>query len=272
MVQQETKHSAVQSRNEAFAERTATQIWCEKARPDNPYLSEKILCHGYDLFELMDKRSYVDMFFLLFKGELPTAAQATQLKKLMIALINPGPRHPATQAAMNAGIGKSKPVHILPIGTAVLGGDYQGGGGIEKIMRFIRRQQKKSPHQLRDEIMQADAHSQTATDLPGFGRKHGSIDIFANQLARRLLGATTDSPALTWGIELAELLADLDQGWLLPGVAAATFADLGFLPRSGGALYQLLGAPGVVAHGLELANKPITAMPYVSDENYVIEK
>jgi citrate synthase len=33
----------------------------------------------------------------------------------------------------------------------------------------------------------------------------------------------------------------------------------------------LLSAPGLVAHGLEMANKPITAMPFVKDENYVIE-
>jgi citrate synthase len=61
-------------------------------------------------------------------------------------------------------------------------------------------------------------------------------------------------------------------GWLTTGVAAAVFCDLGFQPKIGGALFQLLGAPGLAAHGLELANKPITAMPYISDENYVIEK
>ena len=55
-------------------------------------------------------------------------------------------------------------------------------------------------------------------------------------------------------------------------IAAAVFADLGFQPRAGGCLFQLLGAPGLVAHGIELANKPITAMPFVSDENYAIER
>jgi citrate synthase len=32
----------------------------------------------------------------------------------------------------------------------------------------------------------------------------------------------------------------------------------------------LLCAPGILAHGLELANKPITAMPFLQEEQYVI--
>ena len=55
------------------------------------------------------------------------------------------------------------------------------------------------------------------------------------------------------------------------GIAAAVFTDLGFSPRAGAGLFQLLGAPGLLAHGAELANKPVTAMPFVKDENYAIK-
>src|SRR3982750_4204076 len=128
----EYKHEQVRSRNEPFAQRTATRIWHEEPSGDNPYIARSALCHGYDLFELMDKRSFVDVFYLLFRGELPSKADAQLLQTLMIALINPGPRHPATRAAMNTGVGKTDPVHILPIATAVLGGQHAGSGDVER--------------------------------------------------------------------------------------------------------------------------------------------
>jgi len=271
----EHKHDQVRSRNEKFVERTATRIWSEEPSLDNPYIAVSALCHGYDLFELMEKRSFVDVFYLLFRGELPSAQDAALLQSLMIALINPGPRHPATRAAMNVGIGKSNPVHILPIGAAVLGGDYRGGGTIEEIMRFVRKQQNTEPQQYVQNFLHShsgETVAQLAEVLPGFGVYHGGLDIMAIEMATRLATLDGAGKALKWSCEVNALLNEQGIGLLTTGVAAALFADLGFQPRAGGALFQLLGAPGLVAHGLELANKPITAMPFVSDENYVIER
>lgn len=94
--------------------------------PDNPYIAEHCRCRGYDLFELVQKRSFVDIIYLLLRGELPTKDQAQLFETLLVALINPGPRHPATRAAMNAGVGKTNTAHILPIALPVLGGDHLG--------------------------------------------------------------------------------------------------------------------------------------------------
>lgn len=271
----EPKHDRVRSRNEKFAERTATRIWSEEPSADNPYIAAAALCHGYDLFELMEKRSFVDVFYLLFRGELPSVNDATLLQTLMIALINPGPRHPATRAAMNVGIGKTDPVHILPIGSAVLGGEHMGGGCIEEIMRFMRKQQNVDAQVFVQTFLQARSEKtpeECASLLPGFGVRYGGLELMATAIAERLVVLEGAGKALKWGCEVNRLLQPHGIGWLTTGVAAAAFADLGFQPRAGGALLQLLGAPGLVAHGLELANKPITAMPFVSDENYVIER
>lgn len=268
---QEHKHDQVRSRNEPFTERTATRIWAETPSSDNPYIADKTYCHGYDLLELMDKRSFVDVFYLLFRGELPTKHDAQLLQALMIALINPGPRHPATRAAMNVGVGKTNPLHILPIASAVLGGDYCGGGDIEEAMRFLRKQHHTDPQQAAGIFMQARQHNE-AEACPGFGEQFGGVDLMAKHIAQQLLTLPAAGDALRWGNQFASSLEPQGIGWLTTGVAAAVFADLGFHPRTGGSLFQLLGAPGLVAHGLELANKPITAMPFVSDENYVIER
>ena len=273
----EPKRVKVQSRNEPFSARAATRIWAEQPSSDNPYIAASALCHGYDLFELMEKRSFVDVFYLLFRSELPSIAEAQLLQTLMIALINPGPRHPATRAAMNVGVGKTNPLHILPIASAVLGGEHQGGGEIENAMRFLRKYQKTNPSDLQTLAPDLDSSDESTDETltsstPGFGKRHGGIDLLAAAIAERLVKLEAAGKALKWGDEFAKTLAPSGSGWLMTGVAAAVFADLGFQPKAGGALFQLLGAPGLVAHGLEVANKPITAMPYVSDANYTIER
>ncbi|MFO1388444.1 citrate synthase [Cellvibrio sp.] len=261
------KRIKVQSRNEPFSKRASTRIWSEEPSSDNPYIAQAALCHGYDLFELMEKRSFVDVFYLLFRGELPSQAQAQLLQTLMVALINPGPRHPATRAAMNVGVGKTNPLHILPIASSVLGGEYLGGGEIENAMRFFRKYQHTDPAQL-SELSARDEELLT----PGFGRRHGGVDLLAKGIADRLVAMAGAGDALKWGNQFARLQELNGIGWFTTGIAAAVFADLGFQPKYGGALFQLLGAPGLIAHGMEVANKPITAMPYVSDDNYVLER
>lgn len=273
---QEDKNDKVRSRNEPFVQRMATRIWQELPSSDNPYIAASALCHGYDLFELMGKRNFADVFYLLFRGELPTPAESVLLQQLMIALINPGPRHPATRAAMNAGIGKTDPLHILPISSAVLGGNYMGAGEIEEAMRFLRKQQRSSAelffHSLPSRITQENDNPTENLLTPGFGSRNGGIELMAVELANRLVKLDGAGDALRWGCQLNQHLYERGRGWLLTGVAAAVFSDLGFQPRVGGCIFQLLSAPGLVAHGLEVANKPITAMPFVSDENYVIER
>ncbi len=269
------EHDQVRSRNEPFVSRTATRIWQETPSSDNPFIAASALCHGYDLLELMEKRSLIDVFYLLFRGELPSADDAQLLQQLMIALINPGPRHPATRAAMNVGVGKTEATHILPIASTILGGDYMGGGEVEPAMRFFRKQQNSTVTLLLAEILRSVSEAtpeNISYFVPGFGLRNGGIELMATNIANQLAGLKSAGKALCWACELNMELKEYGLGILTTGVAAAVFADLGFQPRAGGSLFQLLGAPGLVAHGLELANKPITAMPFVSDEHYEIQR
>lgn len=258
------KHEAVKSRNEPFAEKTSTSIWYETPAEDNPYIAQAAYCYGYSIVELMAKRSYTDVIYLLFRGELPSSDQAELLQHLMIALINPGPRHPATRAAMNAGIGKTDPLHILPISTAVYAGDYAGAKEVENAMHFFSNFCGKNIEEFYSSI---DENNVPA----GFGIRQGGIEIMAVQLAEHLQQLPGAGPALQWGDAFAKHLFSTGKSWLFTGVAAAALTDLGFSPRAGSCVFQLLGAPGLIAHGLEMAGKPILAMPFVSDENYVIE-
>ena len=93
----------------------------------------------------------------------------------------------------------------------------------------------------------------------------------SQQLADHLLTLDGAGKCLRWGNTFACELRKHKMGWLTTGVAAAAFADLSFHPRFGAGLFQLLCAPGLLAHGLEMSTKPITAMPFLQDKDYIIE-
>ena len=264
------KERPVKKRDEKFTTRTATRIWQEVPSADNPYLAETCRCHGYDILDLAHKRGFSDVLFLLFQGELPSPEHAKLLESLLILCINPGPRHPATRAAMNAGVSRTFPVHLLPIGLSILGGEAPAGATeVTQAMHFMRKNADKPPEQVIEETL-AIALPSSSPKIPGFGTRFGGIDPFAQRVARHLLTVAPSARVLSWGEALARLLDCHGQGWLLGGIAAAVFCDLGFHPRTGAALFQLISAPGILAHGLELANKSITAMPFLDEEHYVI--
>lgn len=268
----EKKYKSVEKRNEIFASRTVTRIWKECASVNNPYIATSARCFGYDLIDLMQKRTFVDVLFLLFKGELPTSDQAEILESLMIALINPGPRHPAARAAMQAGVGKTNPVHILPISLSIMGGSHNGAGCIEEGMRFFRKYANSDSGDLLIEKEILSSQEEDKHPFPGFGNRFGGIDELAGQIAEYLNALPGSGKALSWGCDFAKALQPHGIGWLSTGIAAAVFADLGFHPKAGAGLLQIISAPGLLAHGLEMVSKPITAMPFPSDENYIIEK
>lgn len=274
------KHQDVKSRNENFTEKTATKIWREIPSEHNPYISVTHECFGYDIFELMKERSFIDVLYLLFRGELPSENDAKILETLMIGLINPGPRHNATRAAMNTAIGKANPMHILPVGLSVLGGKHLGGQQINHTIRFFNRNLSTPPeyvvNNLRTKQEPEDSNSNENAmfhdELPGFGRIYGGIDRYAENLVNNICSLTEPGPALLWGTKIHNALSEYNAGWTITGLCSAVFSDLHIPPQTGGSLFQILGAPGIAAHGLEVANKPFTAMPFVKDEDYVIEE
>ncbi len=267
------KHRVVHRRSDTFVKKQLTKIWQEQPSTSNPYIAESARCYGYDLLELMQHRSYVEVLYLLFQGDLPSVDQTKLLEELLIAFINPGPRHPATRAAMNAGIGKTDPAHILPISLSILGGSHLGAGEIEGAMRFLRKSSKKSADQVATELINKSIKPKEGDwhIAPGFGNRFGGRDEVSQKIASQLLTSPGSGPILAWGSAFADAIKDFDMGWLTTGVVAAALADLRFQPRAGGGFFQLISAPGLLAHGLELANKPFTAMPFPTDEDYIIE-
>ncbi len=269
----ERKKIKVRLRGEQSDEKFRTKIWKELATEENPYIAERILCHGYDLLELLRKRSYVDVIYLLFLGELPADDARELLESLMIGLCNPGPRHNAVRAAIVTGAGKTESSHILPISLSILSGAHLGAGEVQLSMRFLRREMNGKPKDAAARIAEClgDKNIPHSEVSPGFGSVYSGIDRFTQSLAYEITTKKRAGDALKWGAEFADTLTEHGYGWLPTGLAAAAFIDLGLNSLSAAGMFQLISAPGLLAHGLEMCSKPESPAPFLDDDHYLIE-
>ncbi len=266
-----TPKNHVKKRDDLHVEKMATKICQEIPDKDNPYIAKEMYLHGYNLIDLMQKKSFIEVLLLLFKTELPHQNEIELLEHLMIALIELGTRHPATRAAINVGIGKTDILHILPVSLNVLSGSHLGAGEIEASMAFLRENSKKPPLIVLEEQLKYKPKEEGDWHIAaGFGSRFGSIDLIPNQVAKKLLKLTGSGRIMTWANAYAECLKPHQMGWLNTGLAAAVFTEIGIRPAIATGLFQIICAPGLLAHGIEMSAQPLTAVPFTSDENYVI--
>ncbi|MEH6627005.1 MAG: hypothetical protein V7739_11205 [Motiliproteus sp.] len=261
-----------EKRADDFCEQISTEIWREKASPDNAYLVDEVRCHGYDHLALINHKSLSEVIYLLMQGELPNDGQKILFERLLISLINPGPRHNATRAVMNAAVSRTHISHLLPIGLTVLGGENQGSHDVFKAMKYLQRSQAKCPAETAAGL--SDHCAPEAGDqhlVPGFGSLYGTQDCYSKKLLANLESTGHTGQYVAWANQFVTALVQPHCGWLISGVAAAVLLDLGFSPHQGELVYQLARLPGLAAHGAEKFAKPITDMPFIAEDNYVID-
>lgn len=255
-----------------FSEKITTSIHYESPSNSNPYIAKECFLHGYNYKDLMLKCSYSDVLFLMFRGELPNKHQSELLSQLMIFFINPGPRHPASRASMNAAISKSDPSHILPIGLIALGGSYLGAAEVRDSMKFLKNNLKRPVGEVVNKLLSDKADVENEHVVPGFGNRFNSIDELPNEIGNYFSKMPASGEALKWGNDFAQKLNTMTMGWLAPGVVAAVLFDLGFNEREATGIFQIISAPGILAQGVEQGFKNLNEMPFVEDDDYEFRK
>ncbi|MGQ0709836.1 MAG: hypothetical protein ACT4NV_08810, partial [Rhodoferax sp.] len=121
-------------------ERIHTRIWRELPEPNNPFATQAAFCHGYDVYgEMLGRAHWVDMLYLLLRGEAPSAAQAAALEVLAVALANPGPRDPSVHAAMCSGVAGSTAAASLMAALSVGAGRCGGAREVFDAMNHWAR-------------------------------------------------------------------------------------------------------------------------------------
>lgn len=260
-----------------YAGKTQTKILLEQPSELNPYISKKRYLHGYDVEQLIVNKSFSETLLLLFTGEIPSPAQAQLLERLMVTLIDIGPRHPAVKASMVAGVSKANAEHLLPIGLSVLGGKQNGAQEVAAAVEFIYQHQASSSKDTVNQLLNDTDLSSVTGEFhlcPGFGNCYGAIDELIATQAKLVFAPfcndqANDGNYLNWVTEFTEQLHSHNLGMLLTGLTATVFCQLGIAARESIGLFQLLAAPGIFAHGVEQTHKPITAMPMLSDEQHI---
>ena len=239
----------------AKTESVRTRIWLEEPEPGNAFATRAAHCHGYDVYgEMLGHARWVEMLYLLFRGEVPTPAQAALLESLAVALANAGPRDPAVHAAMCAGVGGSTAAASLIAALAVGAGQSTGAREVFLAMQIRDRcgddlgawqRRLRTPPEYLAGIWQACEHP------PGFD-PHGAAATTPVRQTLSCLARLSPGPHLPW---LAANRDALESAAGLPlaqaGVAAAAFADLGLTPDQGEMLHLLLRLPGAAVHALE---------------------
>lgn len=232
-----------------------TRIWHEQPEPDNRFAARSALCHGYDVYgELLGQAGWVEMLYLLLRGEAPSAAQARLLEALAVALANPGPRDPAVHAAMCAGVGGSTAAAALIAALSVGAGRAGGAREVWAAMQLFQRcghspaaweQALAAPATERAGIWPQAEHP------PGFEvHAKRSSGIVVRALA--VLATLGEGAGLRWlQASREQLEIATGRGLAMTGVAAAALVELGFTPEQGEMLYLLLRLPGAAAHALE---------------------
>jgi citrate synthase len=258
------------SRDTPFPDRIRTRVWEEVPAQDNHWIATGARCHGYALEDMVQRLSFADSVFLLLRGELPNPSQQQLFSRFLVSFCNPGPRHAATRAVMNAAASGTRTAALPSIGLALLGGEHLGSAEVEQAAAFILAKSAEDPAALATThaASLASASGPDRRVAPGFGTLHGEVDAFCCSLAEPLLALARSDGPLTWSASFAQALAPYGCGWLQPGLAAACLLELGFAPRATGLLYQFASLPGLIAHAMETAGRGITAMPFVPEERY----
>lgn len=233
-----------------------TRIWREEAEPDDGFAVRAAYCHGYDVYgEMLGRARWVDMLYLLFRGEAPTRAQGDLLEALAVALANPGPRDPSVHAAMCGGTCGAPAAASLMAALAVGAGNLAGGREVFRAMEAWtacgmdvdgwRQRLEAPPAGAGPSVWPAPEHA------PGFAAHAGRTATTVRQ-ALACMARLWPGERLGWmAANLDALEAAAGRPLALAGVAAAAFADLGLTPEEGEALHLLLRLPGAAAHALE---------------------
>jgi citrate synthase len=235
-----------------------SRIWLEEPEPNNAFACRAAYCHGYDVYgEMLGNAGWVDMLYLLFKGEAPSRAQAAALEVLAVALANPGPRDASVHAAMCAGVGGSPAAAVLTAALAVGAG---GAGGAREVFlamqawsacgKDLEAWQKRGTEQAQHaaeplEIWPAAEHP------AGFDPLGVDTATPVKQLLAQLATFDANSRSAWLQANLSSMEQVAGHPLSFVGVAAAAFADLDMQPEQGEMLFLLLRLPGAAAHALE---------------------
>lgn len=218
----------------------------------------QIRYRGYAIEELIGNVGFIDVVWLLLRGELPAKQEAKLLEAAMVSSVNAGPMSPScaiSAMAITCGVGLN---NALASGINALG-DTHGGAGqqVMEILHAIRDAEGDGVEAKVEAYLDA-FFARGGKFLPGFGHRFHSEDPRAvRMLALVDEAAEAGSVSGDFGRMIRAIEASLTRrkGKPIPtnvdGAFAAVLAELSFAPPLARGVFVLARAVGLLAHAVE---------------------
>ncbi len=207
---------------------------------------------GYNIVDLMEKKSFAEVVFLLLKGELPSSAEAKIMEAILVSSVDHGVTPPSSLATRVVASG-GNPLNAAIAGGILTIGDSHGGA-MEKCAKILQEWAAKGDNieEIADELL--DHIKSTKLRMPGFGHRLHKTDPRTVKLFE-----IADKNNFTGKhIQLAKALENrlvTSSGKKLPinvdGAIGAVMSDMGFDYRIGKGFFIISRCAGLIAHAYE---------------------
>jgi citrate synthase len=219
---------------------------------------------GYAVEDLIGGVSFVEMVFLMTRGELPHPAAAKLLEAALVASVDHGPQAPsiaAARMAITCGVG----INNAMASAINLLGDVHGGAGEQCVLLYNAIAARMGSDLISEtrlaEAVRAEMKALVEAGtrhVPGYGHRFHPRDPRAPRLldlveAAAVAGAVSGRFAAIGRAVEAQLAAE--KGRPVPmnidGATGVVFAELGFPPPLCRGLFVLSRSVGALAHAFE---------------------
>ena len=220
----------------------------------------KIVIRGRRIETLIGNIGFVEMIWLMLRGDVPTLSQAALLETALMAGVDHGPQAPSIAAARMAatcGIGLN---NVMATGINMLG-DSHGGAGEQCAQLYYAIAARATDMPLAAAVEQ-ELQAYRASHgkiIPGFGHRfHKPQDPRAPCLMECVRKAAADGIVSGKFAGIGEAVREAlgksrgkPLAMNIDGATAVIFCELGFSPPLARGLFCLSRAVGILAHGWE---------------------
>lgn len=227
-----------------------------------------IRIRGYSLIDLMRRRTFGDVVYLLFKGDLPAGSEGRMVEAILIAGSEHSLAAPSADAVRFVASGGVPLQAAVAAGITALG-DYHGGA-IEQCAKLLL---EAKPAEAGDiaELARRIVSERKAQGrrILGYGHPLHNPDPRAEELLRQAGEYGLFGPYCALAVEIARSLAE-QSGRDIPlnvdGAIAAIMLEMGLDWRLGKGFYVIARSAGLVAHAFEQISveKPFKEVDYRS--------
>jgi citrate synthase len=211
----------------------------------------EIRVRGYDIVELMGRKSFAEVAYLVLKGQLPSKAEGKMMDAIFVSSVDHGVTPPSSLAARTVMSG-GNPLNAAVAGGILTIGDTHGGA-IEQCARILQKHAPKmeDPSEAARQLL-ADLKAKKIR-MPGFGHRLHKTD----PRTVRLFGIAEELKFSGRHQTLAKAIesAFREQGKSLPinvdGAVGAVISDMGFDWRLGKGFFIISRTVGLIAQASE---------------------